>query len=135
MNLRVRFSDTDMLGHVNNSRYFTFMEEARVHFVEEEIKFTKLPLILASAKVDFRAQTFYTQTLRIESWVSRIGNSSFDIACQMFDAQTNQLQFEGIAVLVYFDYETQKPARVPTDFREALEKYFEPVDQSAPVQK
>lgn len=73
MRLKVRFSDTDMLGHVNNASYFSYMEEARCVFFEEVLgdERTVVPMILASAKVNYLAQTYYRQTLRVESWVSR----------------------------------------------------------------
>lgn len=123
--VQVRFSDTDMLGHVNNARYFTFMEEARIAFFQDAIPGTSqsVPLIIASAKVNFRAQTFYPQVLRVESWVSRWGNSSFDIACEMFDDVSGALVFDGTSVLVHFDYELQKPAPVPDAYREQLVPY------------
>jgi acyl-CoA thioester hydrolase len=121
--LRVRFSDTDMLGHVNNAAYFTYMEESRVRLMED-MEVPELPLILASAKVDFRAQTFYTDTLLIETWISRIGNTSFDVANRMLRKDTREVVFEGVAVIVYFDYETQRPAPVPSSIREKLNVYM-----------
>ncbi len=125
MRLKVRFSDTDMLGHVNNASYFSYMEEARCVFFEEVLgdERTVVPMILASAKVNYLAQTYYRQTLRVESWVSRWGNSSFDISCQMFDDATGKLHFEGVAVIVYFDYEAQKPIRVPDEIRAIMAPY------------
>jgi acyl-CoA thioester hydrolase len=125
MRLTVRFSDTDMLGHVNNASYFSYMEEARCAFFAEllEDERTAVPMILASAKVNYVAQTFYRQTLRIESWVSRWGNSSFDISCKMFDETTGKLHFEAVAVIVYFDYEAQKPMRVPDAYRATMAAY------------
>jgi acyl-CoA thioester hydrolase len=121
--LRVRFSDTDMLGHVNNASYFTYMEEARCRFVED-IGLKNVPLILASAKVDFRAQTFYGESVTIETWVTRIGNSSVDIANRMMRKDSEEVVFEGVAVIVYFDYHEQRPARIPDDIRQQLEGYL-----------
>jgi acyl-CoA thioester hydrolase len=126
--LRVRFGDTDMLGHVNNASYFTYMEEARCDFVQA-IGMKEVPLILASAKVDFRAQSYFGDTLEIETWVTRIGNSSFDVANLMRNAETGTVVFEGVAVLVYFDYEEQKPKRIPDDLRKILEQYLEPASE------
>jgi acyl-CoA thioester hydrolase len=123
--LRVRFGDTDMLGHVNNASYFTYMEEARCDFVQA-VGMTDVPLILASAKVDFRAQTFFGDTLEIETWVTRIGNTSFDVANLMRNAETGTVVFEGVAVIVYFDYEEQKPKPIPENLRKLLEQYLEP---------
>jgi acyl-CoA thioester hydrolase len=122
--LRVRFSDTDMLGHVNNASYFTYMEESRCRFVED-IGMNKLPLILASAKVDFRAQTFFGEVLSIETWITRLGNSSVDIANRMARKDTGEVVFEGVAVIVYFDYETQRSAVIPDDIRGQLKDYMD----------
>jgi acyl-CoA thioester hydrolase len=127
--LRVRFGDTDMLGHVNNASYFTYMEEARCDFVQA-IGMKEVPLILASAKVDFRAQSYFGDTLEIETWVTRIGNSSFDVANVMRNAETGTVVFEGVAVIVYFDYAEQKPKRIPDDLRKLLEQYLEPASAS-----
>jgi acyl-CoA thioester hydrolase len=124
--LRVRFGDTDMLGHVNNASYFTYMEEARCDFLQA-VGMTDIPLILASAKVDFRAQTYYPDVLEVETWVTRIGNTSFDVANRMRRQGTDTVVFEGVAVVVYFDYEAQKPAPVPGEFRQVLEAYHEPL--------
>lgn len=122
--LRVRFSDTDMLGHVNNASYFTYMEEARCQFVEQ-IGLQNVPLILASAKVDFRAQTFYGELLTIETWVTRIGNSSVDLANRILREDTEDVVFEGVAVIVHFDYQAQRPAPIPDEIRQQLQGYME----------
>lgn len=123
--IKVRFSDTDMFGHVNNAKYFTYMEEARTTFLQDVFSTRAFPLILASAKVDFLAQTFFGQTLRVESFVPRIGNSSFDVSNRMFLEDTGQLVFEGAAVLVHYNYETQRSERIPEEIREQLSRYRE----------
>lgn len=129
--IKIRFGDTDMLGHVNNAKYFTYMEEARTTFLQELFSMTKIPLILASAKVDFLAQSFFGQTLEVESFVTRIGNSSFDIANRMRVEGTEQLVFQGIAVVVHYNYETQKSEPIPAEFRNKLSQYIE-VEGTAP---
>lgn len=122
--IKVRFSDTDMLGHVNNARYFTFMEESRVHFVEDVLQSPGMPFILAAANVEFRAQTFYPDTLTVETWLSRIGKTSFHVACDMVAQSTGKTVFSGVAVLVHFDYTAQRPQRIPEDARLRLQPYL-----------
>lgn len=123
--LKIRFGDTDMLGHVNNASYFTYMEEGRTQFLLDVMGMTSFPLILASAKVDFLAQTFFGQTLIIESFISRMGNSSFDITSRMLVDETNEAVFEGVATVVHFNYETQRSERVPDTFRRLVADYIE----------
>ncbi|MDQ0188976.1 acyl-CoA thioesterase [Alicyclobacillus cycloheptanicus] len=125
MKIKVRFRDTDMLGHVNNSTYFTYMEEARIAFVEDVLGNETGQLILAAAQVNYRSQTFFGQTLLVRSWVSRIGNSSFDVACEMADDKTGTVVFDGVATVVYFDYETQKSVPIPDFVRDRMQPYVE----------
>jgi acyl-CoA thioester hydrolase len=126
--LRVRFSDTDMFGHVNNANYFTYMEEARVRFLEEVMGADRLPMILASAKVDFRGQTYFPDVIRVETWVTRIGHKSFEFAYRMTREGTDDLLFEGSTVLVCYDYEGMRTIPIPDDWREKLAAYLEPVE-------
>ncbi|QSO49141.1 acyl-CoA thioesterase [Alicyclobacillus mengziensis] len=124
MTITVRFSDTDMLGHVNNASYFTYMEEARLYFMNA-IEITGAALIIASAKVDWRAQTYFPDTLDVETYITRIGNSSFDVATTLTSQRSSQVVFEGIATLVHFDYETQKSIPLSDSQRKCLEGYLE----------
>ncbi|MCL6631555.1 MAG: acyl-CoA thioesterase [Alicyclobacillus herbarius] len=129
--IRVRFSDTDMFGHVNNARYFTYMEEARVKFLEDVVGADELPTILASAKVDFRGQTFFRDCVRIETWISRIGHKSFEFSYRMTRDNTGELLFEGSTVLVCYDYERMESIPIPPEWRVKLEEYLEPLDTPA----
>ncbi|WP_067932019.1 acyl-CoA thioesterase [Alicyclobacillus kakegawensis] len=126
--LRVRFSDTDMFGHVNNARYFTYMEEARVRFLEEVLGTPELPVILASAKADFRGQTFFRDRVRIETWISRIGEKSLEFSYRMTRDATDDLLFEGSTVLVCYDYERMQSIPVPQEWRDKLTAFLEPAD-------
>jgi acyl-CoA thioester hydrolase len=122
--ITVRFSDTDMLGHVNNASYFTYMEEARLYFMNA-LEITGASLIIASAKVDWRAQTYFPDTLDAETFITRIGTSSFDVATTLRSQKTLQVVFEGVATLVNFDYEGQKSVPLSNAERACLEGYLE----------
>ena len=124
MEITTRFSDTDLLGHINNASYFTYMEEARLYFMQA-IGITGGSLIIASAKVDWRAQTYFPDTLVAESFVTRIGNSSFDVKTILTSRTSSRVVFEGVATLVHFDYELQKSAPVPPEYRTRLEEYMD----------
>lgn len=114
-----------MMGHVNNAVYFTYMEEARIAFVDSLMSGHEIPLILAGASVNYRAQTFFGQTLVVSSWLSRLGNSSFDISCQMHHEDSGELAFDAVATIVYFDYESGKPVRIPDELRAQMEALLE----------
>ncbi|WP_052158983.1 thioesterase family protein, partial [Halobacillus sp. BBL2006] len=98
--VRVRFCETDMAGHVNNTSYFIYLEEARGKFFEDVIpnhsnSFGRF--IIASTKCDFVSQAYFGQSLIISSWVSTIGNKSFRFGHSIRAEETGEVIAEAEA--------------------------------------
>jgi acyl-CoA thioester hydrolase len=126
--VKVRFSETDALGHISNISYFIYLEEARIEFFKAlgfDMAIEKWKVILASAKCDFINQGFFNQHLKVISVVNKIGNSSFSIIHRVVDAETGQLIAKGEASAVHFNFETQKSERLPDEIRDLLEEHLE----------
>ncbi|MEZ0480627.1 acyl-CoA thioesterase [Planococcus sp. SSTMD024] len=84
--VHVRFSETDMFGHVNNTVPIAYFEYARIEFMKEMglmqgwlSKGSDLIPVVADMQVDFVRQVFFDEQLRIYVKVESIGNSSADI--------------------------------------------------------
>jgi acyl-CoA thioester hydrolase len=125
--VNIRFCETDALGHVSNTSYFIYLEEARIRMFEElgcgsDLK--EWRFILASTKCDFINQAFFGQRLKIETNVSKIGNKSFQLVHRILDEKTGTLIALGEATTVYFNFETQKSEPIPDDLRKQLEQYM-----------
>lgn len=128
--VKVRFSETDALGHVSNISYFVYLEEARIELFRElgfEMDLKKWNVILLSATCKFVHQAFFDQHLVIRSVITKIGNSSFMIGHRITDDETGQLIAEGEAGAVCFNFEKQKSERIPEAIRSRLEKFAEEV--------
>lgn len=125
LKIRVRFSDTDKNGHVNNAVYATYMEEARIDFLDTLFSQNKLGLILASSKIDYRAQTFYPEHLYVITylWITKIGNRSFDCFCEI-RSEDGKLLCDGTATVVHFDYAQARAVPLPDYVRRELEKFM-----------
>lgn len=124
--LRVRFGETDMAGHVNNAVYLSYLEEARIQFLHDALQLEGMPLILAQAQLNFRRQVFFPEQITVESGVSRFGRSSFDIVHKLY-RPGHQLALDSVVTLVHFDYHTQKSASVPENWRQQLMPYWMPL--------
>ncbi|GLH62691.1 thioesterase family protein [Parageobacillus sp. G301] len=125
--VNIRFCETDALGHVSNTSYFIYLEEARIRMFEELGSGSDLKgwrFILASTKCDFINQAFFGQRLKIETNVSKIGNKSFQLVHRILDEKTGTLIALGEATTVYFNFETQKSEPIPDDLRKQLEQYM-----------
>ena len=115
-----RWSDLDALGHVNNTRFFTFDESARLDYFEElmrdDPRFWKdHGLILASIGADFLAQVHHPATLTAGFRIARMGRSSMQSVAGMFVDGKPVAVTRG--VIVWFDYANQKPLPIPEHVR------------------
>lgn len=125
--VRVRFCETDMAGHVNNTSYFIYLEEARGKFFRDifpEHLNSVGRFILASTKCDYVSQAYFGQPLMIESWITHIGNKSFRFNHNIRDNDTGQVIAEAEATIVHFNYEEQKSESISEELREILDSHL-----------
>lgn len=118
--IQVRFNDTDMLGHLNNTAYALYAEQARVMFFHA-LGMEKITLILAHISLDFRKQVTFGDDVYVETTVEKIGNSSVTLLQAIF--ANNTLAVETKSVVVLFDYDAQKPKKIPDELRRGLGVY------------
>lgn len=107
--LQPRFADTDALGHINNTVFAVWFEGARqgvFRIFTPELDLKHWPLIVASVKLDYHAQTHYGAEVEIRTYISRIGGSSFDVYQEAW--QQGVKTVSGTAVMVQFDYNNNK---------------------------
>lgn len=119
----VRFCETDALGHINNTSYFIYLEEARIQFFESlgySMNTREWNFIVASTKCDFVNQGYFNQILTIKTYVTKIGTKSFEINHEIICSKTGQLIAKGNAIIVFFDFKEQKSQVIPDLLREGL---------------
>lgn len=118
-----RFADMDMLKHINNLALAEYHEEARVRFLAgifgSNFLFAKrnFRLLVAKATYDYLHEAHYPQPFEACVGISRIGNSSFDLALALF--QEGQCVCLADVVMVYV--KEDGPGAMPDGLRGALE--------------
>lgn len=121
--LAVRWGDVDMLGHVNNAKYFTYDESSRIEYFEafgrdDPRMWKDYGLILASIGADFISQVHYPATLTVGTRITRLGRSSMSTLSGLFVG--DQLAAAVRGTLVWFDYVNQKSMPIPEHIRAAI---------------
>ena len=119
---KVRFCETDALQHVSNTALPQWFEAARepiFRIFQPDMAIENWPLIMASMKIDFKAQMYFGHTVEIKTGISRIGNSSFDVLQQVW--QQGQCCAQGVTSLVHFDFNQQRSVKISAIQRRALE--------------
>lgn len=122
--LRVRFSDVDVYGHVNNVEYFTFFQEGRIDFLTRLAgpvpgQDAHVSVVLAQMDVDYRRPIlFRPEPYELQSWLTSVGRSSYVVESEILDG--DEVLSRARAVLVAFDPATQRSAPMPQDYRDLL---------------
>lgn len=118
----LRFRDTDMNRHVNNSIYAVLAESGRVQYFRDRITPTvddQIYYIVARLTIDFRSELHYPGGVRTATWLKRLGRSSLGVG-QIIVGDDGARAAETEAVCVMMDRATRRPKALPDATRAAL---------------
>lgn len=123
----IRFSDTDMLGHVNNVAVAAYFEAGRCELfyklmaeggLVERGKEAKIDFVLARAAIDFKKEFFYPGTVEVGSRFIRLGTRSIVSGYGLFIGDICHATAE--CVNVFFDLEARTSVPPPPRVRGLL---------------
>ena len=84
--VQVRFSETDMFGHVNNTVPITYFEFARIEYMKELGLMQQwlkgngdLFPVIADMQVDYTQQVYFDEMLDVYVKIASVGRSSIDV--------------------------------------------------------
>lgn len=125
LTVQPRFSDTDLLGHVNNRMLAVWFEQARdpiFRIFTPDLGRENWRVILARTEYDFHRELFYGSDVEIGTGLVKVGNSSMTIRHEA--RQNGALCATGTAVLVHYDFARRTPVSIPDDIRGLLEEHL-----------
>ena len=124
--IRVRFRDTDMMGHVNNAVYLTYFEAGRVEYwlaLTGKSSLEDLPFILARTEIDFLAEARAAEDLTLGVRAGRLGNKSFDLEYLLVRDADGEPGASGLSVQVIFDYESKQARPLDDETRRMISDF------------
>jgi acyl-CoA thioester hydrolase len=133
--IEVRYGDLDPQGHVNNAKYFTYIEQARTQYIRRlglwpGGSFLDIGIILADVQMTFLAPITFGMAVRVCARVSHLGNKSFKMEYRLQDASDGKGLATGTSVQVAFDYHTGNTIPIPDNWRKAIAE-FEDLEDGA----
>jgi len=131
--LPMRWADADMMQHLNNAKYFQFMEQARVMLMDQAgVRDDGLGFVVAHCSCDFKEQITYPATIRLRLIVDRIGRTSFDhrVEISVVGDRPGHLRAIGRAVMVLVQKATGRPHPWPDDVLTRLGSVTHPSERS-----
>lgn len=127
---RVRWSDVDVFGHVNNVKYFEYVQEARIAFMSglaEDSLIGDSTWVVARQDVEYkRPMLFRPEPYEIHTRVRRIGRSSYELGADIVDSlDGGALLSRARTVVVAFDRRAQRSRPMTDHERDALQAVYD----------
>ena len=121
--LSVRWRDLDAFNHVNNSKYLSYLEEARLRWmlrVPGQGLDDHVAPVVAAANLNYKRPIEWPAEVEIDLFVERLGNTSVTIGHRIVDARDSRVLYcDGNVVMVWIDRGTGRAAQLPEAVREA----------------
>lgn len=127
MRMAIRWGDMDVMGHVNNTVYFRYIETARIAWLEQA---GAMPdpagegPVIVNAHCAFLKQLKYPGDIEVTTFVGPPGRSSFEVSHEIRlvgpDGQAGALHAEGGAKVVWVNFPAEKSAPLPDRLRVLL---------------
>ena len=117
MIMPIRWGDMDAYGHVNNTVYFRYMEQARCEWITSlgyDVAPGRESMLMINGFCNFFQQLTYPGKLILKTSIGAIGRTSLDLYTSM--ALTTDPEVEaaiGGATMVWVDLTTNKSAPWP----------------------
>jgi acyl-CoA thioester hydrolase len=126
--IEIRYADIDAQRHVNNARYFTFMEQARVKYIENlglwaGDDFDSAGIILVQQSCTYHRPIEYGASIRVGVKIKRLGTKSLEVAYQLVGDGDSDIHAEGSTILVTYDYKKRGSIPIPQFWRDKISAF------------
>lgn len=122
---KIRYSDTDRQGHVNNATFATFLETGRVEILynpDYPVLTPTTSFVIASLQLDFVQEIKWPGKVEIGTGIQKIGNSSVVLYQQLF--QEDICTARATTVIVQVSDETAKSIALTDQAKSTLQKWL-----------
>ncbi|MGN6090497.1 MAG: acyl-CoA thioesterase [Actinomycetales bacterium] len=125
----MRWSDMDAYGHVNNVRFLTYLEEARIDMFNELAELNEHANLVGTGVVVARHEINYKRPLihrnapiPIDTWVTDVGGASFDLSYEVHD-EDGTVYATAASIMVPYDFQHARPRRLSGLERDYLARF------------
>ena len=140
--ITVRWGDMDSYGHVNNVFFIRYLEDTRFALFTPplgELAASDVPAelsvfdlfpegsngLMAGHRIEYLAPLSYEDgPITSRLWITRIGNSSFDIGYELGSADRSTIYAIASTTLVLVGTETGRPVELPQRLRDTLAQWL-----------
>lgn len=123
--LTPRVSETDAVGHINNTTLPVWFEAARNPLFDlftPDHDFAKWKMVIVKTTLEFTGQIYFGKDVKVAVWIKKIGNSSLELYEELY--QSGNLCARNNAVYVNYNLESETSENIPEAIRQELAKHL-----------
>lgn len=125
--MQIRFNDVDVLGHVNNTIYFTFFDTGKAQYMSQVrgmvIDWKSVDMVIANVDCAFLAPTYYGEQIEVLTRCTSIGSHSLKLLQVLVEKNTSQIKAMAESVMVCINLDTAQSKPVPDEWRKQIEDF------------
>lgn len=125
--VQTRFNDVDILGHVNNTVYFSFYDTGKAYYFNTirkgHMDWRRVETVIANVNCAYINSMYFGEEIEVYTRCIGIKEKSFVLQQMLVEKNTRQIKSVCESVMVSIDTITYKAIPVPADWRQMLCEY------------
>ena len=122
--IQIRFSDIDVIGHVNNATYLSYFEYTRMYYFEKLLglkwNWDEQGILLVRNEVEYLKPILLNDKPIVEMYIGNIGNKSFTFHYEI--RVNNQIYTKALSKLVCYNSRESKSILIPEKMIKSFSK-------------
>lgn len=122
--IQPRVSETDGVGHINNTTIPIWLEAGRNELFKifnPDDDFQNWRMVIVKSCVEYKAQIYFGKDVVIKCWIQRMGNSSLELYEEIWQGDTKCITAS--TIYVNFNTQLQRSEPIPSSIKFILEKH------------
>ncbi len=127
LRVQTRFTDFDMLGHMNNNVYLSLMDMAKADYFERVmeggINSHDPGVVVVNINCDYFSPVTPDEPVEVYTTTTRVGERSLTLDQRIVNADTLAVKCVATTVMAGFDMEKMTSRPIDRQWTDALERY------------
>ena len=122
--IQLRYSDFDMLGHMNSAQYATLIELGRVEYYRHiNWNLNDVSNVVASFTIDYLNQIIPTDKVNVWIRVVKLGNKSFNMEYLLVSAENDTIFAKASTIQVCILKKDNSSTPIPAEIKIAISNF------------
>lgn len=128
LEIPVRSTEIDFLGHVNNTKYLDYMQWGREEWYKlagmtfDKMLEQNIGTVIANINIDYLSACYMGEIIVIETEPVEVGNASFTMRQYIFKKDSGQEVSKAKVTVVFINMDTEKSTPIPSKLKTQLSK-------------